>query len=47
MLKDVNVVVMACPGYTVEMKRIVERITGKPVVLVRSALAWMVKELVD
>ncbi len=44
---DVNVVVMACPGYTVEMKRIVERITGKPVVLVRSALAWMVKELVD
>ena len=47
MLKDVNVMVMACPGYTVEMKGIVEKITGKPVVLVRSALAWMVKELID
>jgi len=47
MLKDVNVVVMACPGYTVEMKKVVEQITGKPVVLARSALAWMVKELVD
>lgn len=46
-LKDVNVVALACPGYTVEMKGNVERITGKPVVLVRSALAWMCQELVD
>ena len=44
-LKDANVVAMACPGYTAEMKRTVQQITGKPVVLVRSALAWMVKEL--
>ena len=46
-LKDVNLVAMACPGYTVEMKRSAERITGKPVVLVRSALAWICQELVD
>lgn len=46
-LKDVNVVVMACPGYTVEMEDIAKQIAGKPVVLARSALAWMAKELVD
>ncbi len=43
---DIDVVAMACAGYTMEIKRIVQQITGKPVVLAISTLAWMVKELV-
>jgi len=40
-----GIVAMVCPGYTLEMKRIVQRITGKSVVLARSMMAYMIKEL--
>jgi protein AroM len=41
----VDLVAMDCIGYTVEKKRIVQEITGKPVVLVRSVLASIIREI--
>lgn len=41
----IDVVAMACPGYTLEMKAIVQQITGKSVVLARSMMGYMAKEL--
>lgn len=43
--RDVDLVVMDCPGYTMEAKQIVQHITGKPVILVRTAVAAMIKQL--
>ena len=41
----VDLVAMDCLGYTLEKKRIVQEITGKPVVLVRSVLASIIREI--
>ncbi len=43
--RDVDLVVMDCPGYTMEAKQIVQHLTGKPVILVRTAVAAMIKQL--
>ncbi|OLN31979.1 AroM family protein [Desulfosporosinus metallidurans] len=45
--QDVDVIVMDCIGYTVEMKRIVQNITGKPVILARTLVARIVREMMD
>ena len=42
---QVDLIVMDCFGYTLAMKETVKRLTGKPVVLARSALARVVGEL--
>jgi len=41
----VNLIAMDCPGYTMEAKRIVQQITGKPAILVRSVVAAIIKVL--
>lgn len=41
----VDVIAMACPGYTSEMEAIIRRITGKLVVLARSIMDYLAKEL--
>ena len=41
----VDVIAMACPAYTSEMEAIVRRITGRPVVLARSMMGYLAKEL--
>ena len=41
----VDLVAMDCVGYTMEKKRIVQEITGKPVVLVRSVIANIIREV--
>lgn len=48
MLKQhhVDLVVMDCPGYTLGVKRMVQEITGKPVILVRAAVGAMIKQLI-
>jgi len=38
-------VAMACPGYTSEMKAVVRQITGRPVVLARSLMGYLAREL--
>lgn len=43
---DVDLVVMDCPGYTMEVREAVREITGKPVITVRTAIAAMIKQLV-
>ena len=42
--EQVALVVMDCFGYNLEMKRQVSEITGTPVILVRSLLAWTLRE---
>ena len=42
---QVDVVAMACPGYTSEAKALVRRVTGRPVVLARSLMGYLVREL--
>jgi protein AroM len=42
---DVDLVAMDCIGYTVEKKRTVQKATRKPVVLVRSVLASIIREI--
>jgi len=41
----VDLVAMDCVGYTMEKKRIVQEVTGKPVVLVRSVIANIIREV--
>ena len=41
----VDLVAMDCVGYTMEKKRIVQEVTGKPVVLVRSVIAHIIREI--
>ncbi len=43
---DADLVVMDCIGYTVEMKRLVQRMTGKNVALSRTIAARAVSELI-
>jgi protein AroM len=43
--RDVDLVVMDCPGYTMEVKDAVQGITEKPVITVRSAIAAMIRQL--
>lgn len=43
----VDLIVMDCFGYNLEMKRKVKELTAKPVVLVRSLLAKALEELID
>ena len=44
---DPGVIVMHCMGYTQEMKRRVQEITGKPTVLARSFVARTLRELLS
>jgi protein AroM len=44
--RDVDLVVMDCPGYTLEVKHAVQGITQKPVITVRTAIAAMITQLV-
>ena len=44
--QDVDLVVMECPGYTLEAKDTVKGVTEKPVITVRTAIAAMIKQLV-
>lgn len=46
-VKDVDVIVMDCIGYTIEMKQAVQEITGKPVILARTLLAGVIREMLD
>ncbi len=43
--RSVDLVLMHCFGYSVEMKKVVEETTEKPVILVRSLLAQALSEL--
>lgn len=43
--KNVDLVVMDCPGYTREVKRVVQQVTGKPVLQARSFIATTIREL--
>lgn len=45
--KDVDIIVMDCIGYTVQMKDIVSKITGKPVILARTLVARIIREMLD
>jgi len=44
---EVELIVMNCFGYNLEMKRKVREITGRPVILVRSLLARTLGELIN
>lgn len=43
---EIDMIVMDCIGYTVEMKEKIHAMTGKPVVLPRTLVARMINELV-
>lgn len=45
--KDVDIIVMDCIGYTVKMKQAVQEITGKPVILARTLVARVIREMLD
>lgn len=45
--EQVDVIAMECFGYTLAMKDVVKRLTGRPVVLVRSTLARVLGELAE
>lgn len=45
--RDVDVIVMDCIGYNVEMKNRVREITGKPVILARTLVARVIREMLD
>ena len=45
--KDVDVIVMDCIGYNAHMKRTVAEITGKPVILARTLIARIIREMFD
>ncbi len=45
--EEVALVVMDCFGYDLEMKNQVRKITGTPVILVRSLLAWTLSECIQ
>lgn len=45
--RDVDVIVMDCIGYTVAMKNMVREITGKPVILPRTLVARVIREMLD
>ena len=43
---EIDMIVMDCIGYTVEMKEKIHKMLGKPVVLPRTLVARMINELV-
>ena len=43
---EIDMIVMDCIGYTVDMKEKIHAMTGKPVVLPRTLVARMINELV-
>ena len=45
--KDVDVIVLDCIGYNLKMKDLVRRITGKPVVLPRTIVGRIVREMLE
>jgi protein AroM len=45
--KDVDIIVMDCIGYTFKMKQAVQEITGKPVILARTLVARVIREMLD
>lgn len=44
---DLDLIILDCIGYTVSMKRMLRQATGKPVLLPRTVLARVVRELID
>jgi len=46
-LKDCDLIVMDCIGYTISSKRIVKEVTKKPVVLPRTLIARVIGELLE
>ncbi|AEC51406.1 hypothetical protein PNA2_0489 [Pyrococcus sp. NA2] len=47
MLKDRDIIVLDCIGYSLNAKRIVKRITKKPVILPRTLMARVIGELLE
>lgn len=45
--KNIDIIILDCMGYTLEMKKLVERISGKPVILSRTLSARVVSEILD
>ncbi|OAA92128.1 AroM family protein [Clostridium ljungdahlii] len=45
--KNVDVIVMDCIGYNLKMKNMVRDITGKPVILPRTLIGRIIKEMLD
>lgn len=45
--KNIDIIVLDCMGYSLEMKKIVEKISEKPVVLSRTLLARVISEILD
>lgn len=43
--KDVDLIVLDCIGYSLSMKNIVREITGKPVILPRTLIARIIREM--
>ncbi len=44
---DIDLIVLDCIGYTVEMKRAMTEITGKPVILPRTIMGRVISELAE
>lgn len=44
--EEIDLIVMDCIGYTVEMKQEIHALTGKPVILPRTLVARMINELI-
>ncbi len=45
--KNIDIIILDCMGYTLEIKKLVERISGKPVILSRTLSARVVSEILD
>jgi protein AroM len=45
MEEEVDIIFMDCMGYTKEMKEVVKKITGKPVILPRTLITGIINEL--
>lgn len=45
-LKDCDLIVLDCIGYNINVKKLIERITGKPVLLPRTLMARVIGELI-
>ena len=43
--EEVDIIFMDCMGYTKEMKEVVKKITGKPVILPRTLITGIINEL--
>ncbi|PJI09282.1 MULTISPECIES: AroM family protein [Clostridium] len=45
--KDVDVIVLDCIGYNLKMKNLIREITGKPVILPRTIVSRVVREMLE